>query len=198
MQAGIYFPKVRWMLLCFSPLILTHFWPASTLLRGKLVLAILFPPETDPQILEHWGYADVVHLGKSFRAKDFGLEFLRDVQQLLWILHVGLVSACLSSSVKSMKTSAAPCPERRNPIVVYWMGYTQQVRGARDVCHGKQRVSPFHRVSQLFHEKNVFRFPENVVLLFEVKQRVSPFDRTTHASSTWPLHFCHHSFWTFC
>ena len=52
-----------------------HFWPASTLLRGHLALATLSPPETDPQILERWGYADEVHLGKSFRAKDFGLEF---------------------------------------------------------------------------------------------------------------------------
>ena len=51
-----------------------HFWPASTLLRGHLALAILSLPETDPQILEHWGHADEVHLGQSVRAKDFGLE----------------------------------------------------------------------------------------------------------------------------
>ena len=75
MQAGTYFPKVRRMLLCFSPLILTLFWPASTLLRGHLALATLSLPETDPQILEDWGCADEVHLGKSFRAKDSGLEF---------------------------------------------------------------------------------------------------------------------------
>ena len=68
MQASTYFPKVRRMLLCFSPLTLQHFWPASTLLHGHLALA------TDHQILERWGYADEVHLGKSFRAKDFGLE----------------------------------------------------------------------------------------------------------------------------
>ena len=43
-------------------------------------------------------YADEVHLGKSFRAKDFGLECLRDVQRLSWILHIGSVSVCLSSS----------------------------------------------------------------------------------------------------
>ena len=61
-----------------------------------------------------------------------------------------------------MTTSAAPCPERRNSIVVYSMICTQQVRGARDSCHGKQPVSPFYR--------------------------------TTHVSSKWPLHFCHHSF----
>ena len=38
---------------------------------------------SDPQILERWGYADEVHLGKLVRAKDFGLECMRDVQQLL-------------------------------------------------------------------------------------------------------------------
>ena len=37
-------------------------------------------PETDPQILERWGYADEIHLGKNIRAKDFGLEFQCDVQ----------------------------------------------------------------------------------------------------------------------
>ena len=75
MQAGTFFPKVSRMLLCFSPLILEHFWPASTLLHGHLALATLSPPETDPRILERWGCADEVHLGKYIRAKDFGLEF---------------------------------------------------------------------------------------------------------------------------
>ena len=32
---------------------------------------------TDPQILERWVYAVEVHLGKSVRAKDFGLECMR-------------------------------------------------------------------------------------------------------------------------
>ena len=73
-QAGTHFPKVRRMLLCFAPLILEHFWPASTLLRWHLALATLSPPETDPQILEHWGCADLDHLGKSFQAMDLGLE----------------------------------------------------------------------------------------------------------------------------
>ena len=80
-DAGSYlFPKVRRMLIFDAPLILTHFWPASTLLRGHLALAILSPLETDPQILERWGYADEVHLGKYIRANDFGLEFWCDVQ----------------------------------------------------------------------------------------------------------------------
>ena len=74
MQAGTYFPKVRRMLLFGAPLILTHFWPASTLLREHIALAILSLLKTDPQILEHWGYADEDHLGKSFQAVDFGLE----------------------------------------------------------------------------------------------------------------------------
>ena len=80
MQASTYFPKVWRMLLFHAPLILIHFWAASTLLRGHLALAILSPLEIDPQILERWGYADEVHLGKYIRAKDFGLEFWYDVQ----------------------------------------------------------------------------------------------------------------------
>ena len=52
------------MLLFLAPLISTRFLPASTLLRGHLALATLSPPETDPQILERWGCADEVHLGK--------------------------------------------------------------------------------------------------------------------------------------
>ena len=74
---------VRRMLLFDAPLILTQFWSASTLLREHLALATLSPPETDPQILERWGCADEVHLGKQIRAKDFGLECMRDVQRLL-------------------------------------------------------------------------------------------------------------------
>ena len=68
--------------------------------------------------------------------------------------HTGSVSVCLSSSVKSMMTSAAPCPGTRNPIVVYLMN----------------------------------KRPKQVSLFFEV----------AHSFSTKPLHFCHHSFWTFC
>ena len=74
-KAGTYFAKVRRMLLFDAPLILTRFWPASTLLRGHLALATLSLLETDAQILEHWGYADEDHLGKSFQVMDFGLEF---------------------------------------------------------------------------------------------------------------------------
>ena len=63
------------MLLFHAPLILMHFWSASTLLRGHLALVTLSLPETDPQILERWGYVHEVHLGKYIRGKDFGVEF---------------------------------------------------------------------------------------------------------------------------
>ena len=62
------------MLLFHAPLILTHFWPASTLLHGHIALVIPSLLETDPQILEHWGYADEDHMGKCNRARDSGLE----------------------------------------------------------------------------------------------------------------------------
>ena len=70
------------MLLYCSPSILIHFWPAYTLLRGHVALATLSPPETDPQILERWSYADEVILGKCIRAKDYGLDCQHDVQRL--------------------------------------------------------------------------------------------------------------------
>ena len=60
----------------FSPLLLSHFWPASTLLRGHLALATLSPPETDPQILERWGCADEVHLGKKNPSEGFWSRIL--------------------------------------------------------------------------------------------------------------------------
>ena len=58
--------------------LLASFHPASR----HLALAILSLLETDLQILEHWSYDDEVHLGKSFRAKDSGLEFECDVTRL--------------------------------------------------------------------------------------------------------------------
>ena len=67
-------PKVRRRRFDVSPRILEHFWPASTNLHGHIALAIPSLIETDPQILEHWGYADEDHLGKSFQAMDSGLE----------------------------------------------------------------------------------------------------------------------------
>ena len=58
----------------FSPLVLGYFSPFSVLLQGHIALAFRSLLETDPQILEHWDYADEDHLGKSFQAVDFCLE----------------------------------------------------------------------------------------------------------------------------
>ena len=71
------------MLLFGTPLILTHFWTASTLLRGHLALATLSLLVNDPQISERCGNAHEVHLDKCNRSRDFGLEFWYDVQQPL-------------------------------------------------------------------------------------------------------------------
>ena len=70
------------MLLYFSPVFLGYFWPTSALLHGLIALAIPSLPETDPQILGHWSYADEGHLGKSSQAMDFGLECWHDVRRL--------------------------------------------------------------------------------------------------------------------
>ena len=64
------------MLLFGALLILTHFWPASTLLRGHLALATLSLLVNDPQILERWGYAYELHLDKCNPARDFGPRIL--------------------------------------------------------------------------------------------------------------------------
>ena len=50
--------------------------------HGHIALAIPSLLETDPQILEHWGYADEDHLGKSFQAMDFGFDCQHDVTRL--------------------------------------------------------------------------------------------------------------------
>ena len=50
--------------------------------HGHIALAIPSLHETDPQMLEHWGYADEDHLGKSFQAMDFGLDCQHDVTRL--------------------------------------------------------------------------------------------------------------------
>ena len=99
------------MLSCLPPLILVIIWAQPPRCFAGTLLLPLSPPETDPQILERWRYADEDHLGRSFRAKDFD-RFSDTIE------HIGLVSVCLSSSAKSMRTSAAPYLEIRNPIVV--------------------------------------------------------------------------------
>ena len=75
-QADTNSPKVRRMLFCVSPLASGYILPFSTRLHGHIALAFPFLLKTDPQILEHWGYAVEDHLGKSFHAMDFGFRML--------------------------------------------------------------------------------------------------------------------------
>ena len=131
-QANTNSPKVRRMLCYVSPIISVYILPFSTLLHGHIALAIPSLLETDPQILEHW--ITLMRITWANHSKRWILisnvsmtyDGFCEFNTSDWF------SVCLSSSAKSIKTSAAPYPEIRNPTVVY--------------------------------------------------------------SSTWPLHFCHHSF----
>ena len=116
----------RWEECCFVFPLLTwiHFWPASTLLRGHLALATLYFPETDPQFLERWGYADEVHLGKPFRAKDFCLEChaWRTTAFVNFKHRIGCSSVMSELFRKNRWTlRRASCLEIHNPIAVRWM-----------------------------------------------------------------------------
>ena len=97
LSSGLIVDGAGRLLFYVSPLIFGYFWPASTLLHGHIALSIPTLPETDPQNLEHWV----------------------TLRRITWAIeHIGLASVCLSSSAKSMKTSAAPYLEIRNLIVV--------------------------------------------------------------------------------
>ena len=75
------------MLLFHAPLILTHFGPASTLLRGHLALATLSLPETDPHFLERWGHA---HDERRILVSNFSVtcNSLCEFHTLDWFPHV--------------------------------------------------------------------------------------------------------------
>ena len=122
MQAGTYFPKVKRMLLCLNLSNSIHFWPASTLLRGHLALATPSPPETHPQILERWGHAHEVHLGKYIQAKDFGSRM-----SAVFVNGTHWTGFRMSEYFRKID-GVAPYPETRNPTVVKNMsGHSQQV-----------------------------------------------------------------------
>ena len=116
MQAGTYFPKVRRMLLFDAPLILTHFWPASTLLRGHLALAILSLLVNDHQISERWGYAHEVHLDKcterGILVSNFGMtcNSLCELHTLDWLRHVSALPENRLRRLHVLKyTTQLPC-----------------------------------------------------------------------------------------
>ena len=132
----------RWEECCF---VFPEFFKTLLASFHAASLSLCLFLRTDPQILERWVYADEVSLGQINPSERFRAESMRDVQQLSWISHVGLVSASLSSSVRLTTTSAAPYPERRNPIVVHSVICTQQVRDStHDGCHALQRGATFY------------------------------------------------------
>ena len=69
MRLHFYFPNVRRMLLCFSPKFLNTFGQLPRSFAGPSLT--LSPPETGPQILERWSYADEVHLGQISPSEGF-------------------------------------------------------------------------------------------------------------------------------
>ena len=78
--------------LLFSPLIfrifLASLHAASRAHRSCHIPSLL---ETDPQILEHRGNADEDHLGKSFQAMDFGLEYERAIAFVNFTYRIGFL-----------------------------------------------------------------------------------------------------------
>ena len=65
------------MLLFHAPLISNTFLASfNAASRAPWLLPLCPPLEIAPKILERWGNADEVHLGKYIRAKDFGLRIL--------------------------------------------------------------------------------------------------------------------------
>ena len=90
-KAGTNLPKVRRMLLYSSPLIVRCFEPASTLLQGRIALAIPSLPETDPQILEHWCYADEDHLSNVIPSEGFWsrMSAWRNTAFVNWTHRIG-------------------------------------------------------------------------------------------------------------
>ena len=135
------------MLLFHAPLILTHFWPASTLLRGHLALATLSPPETDLKFwsvgatLMRFTWANISE--RRILVLNFGLtcNSLSELHTLDWLRHV---------SALPEKTSAASCLEIRNPIAVHQMIDVEMIFVPTSY-HASYQVSPIDR-------KNKFSF----------------------------------------
>ena len=115
-QASTNFPKVRRMLFFVSPKIFRKFFgqlPRCFTGTSLLPFRLFLRP-----ILKFW----------SMGVTLMNITWANHSKRLILVSNVSmtydgfceLVSVCLSSSAKSMKTSAVPYPEMRNPIVVYF------------------------------------------------------------------------------
>ena len=114
--AGTYFPKVRRMMLHFFSfnfmIFLDNFHTASRSHRSCHSVSSWDRSSNFGALGSRWWGSP----GQIIPSEGFWSRMLAcDVRRLLWIEHIGLTSVCLSSSAKSMKTSAAPYPEIRNP-----------------------------------------------------------------------------------
>ena len=87
----------------------THFWPASTLLRGHQTLATLSLLVMDPQILERWDCAYEVH--RRILVSNCGVTHnnICEFHTLDWFRHV--------SALPENRLRRASCPVIRNPMV---------------------------------------------------------------------------------
>ena len=173
MQASTYFPMVRRMLLFDAPLILTHFWPASTLLRGHLALATLSPPENDPQNLERWGYAHEVHLDKCNRGEGFwsrilvwrAIAFVNFTRRIGFGMSVPFRENRLRRRHVLKYATQLPCIRR---LTFRWM------------------------LSQNFLSLLFPGFPGRFVTFIGDRLSFLAISFLQHCRQ----HFCHHSFWT--
>ena len=116
-QADTNFPKVRRMLFYVSPLIFGYFWPASTLLRGHHRSCLFLRP-----ILKFLGIGVALmritwanYSKRWFLVSNVGVtqHGFGELNTSDWLQYVSALPT------KSMKTSAAPYLDIRNPIVVY-------------------------------------------------------------------------------
>ena len=82
LSSGLIVDGAGRLLFYVSPLIFGYFWPASTLLHGHIALAIPCLPETDPQNLEDWGYAEEDYVGNRTHRIGFSMfELFRKIDE---------------------------------------------------------------------------------------------------------------------
>ena len=176
MQASTYFPMVRRMLLFVAPLSLIHFWPASTLLRGHLALATLSPPETDPQIygalgLRWWGSPGQVYPSEGFWSRILVWRAVAFVNFTRWI------GFCMSELFRRIDFGRLHVLKYTTHLTcVRWSTSSRSSCQLVDRCHDSYQVAQISR--DFYHGW----------------QQVAVHFRANHSSSTWLLHFCHHSF----
>ena len=173
MLAGTYFPKVRRMLLFLAPLSLIHFWPASTLFHEHTALAIPSLLETDPQIMEHWGLCWWGSPGQIIQSEGLWsrMSAWRTTDFVNFTHRIGFRMSELFRKIDF--GGFVPWKTQPNCRVL-----------------GSNR-SLFQLMTGITIDIGSSRSLVTFVTVDDIRFRAN------HASSTWLLHFCHHSLWTF-